>query len=86
MSLGDEFKDEIVYGTFYAVEIPGEGIINFPQDDYTEAELMAMLEVDEVNEVTGYFVEVLHEETGELQWHGPFSDEAEVMDYLEDLS
>ena len=78
-------KDEIVYGTFYQVEIPNEGMAYFPQSDYTEAELMALFEVDTVNEVTGYFVEVLEEETGELVWHGPFDNEDDLEDHLIDL-
>ena len=86
MSLGDEFKDEIVYGSFWSVEVPGEGTFNYPQQDYTVDELMALLEVDEVNEVTGYFVELLDDDTGELIWHGPFDNEDDLMDHLEDLN
>ena len=85
MSLDNEFKDEIVYGSFWQVEIPGEGKFSYPTEDYTSDEIMALFEVDEVEEITGYFVEVLDDETGELVWHGPFDNEDEVTDYLDDL-
>jgi len=85
MSLDNEIKDEIVYGTFYKVEVLGEGTFNYPQADYTVDELMALFDVDEVNEVTGYFVELLDDETGELIWHGPFDNEDEIEDHLDNL-
>ena len=85
MSLGDEYKEELVYGSFWHLEVPGEGEFNFPTTDYTVNELRDLYEVDEIDEVTGYFVEVCEEETMELLWHGPFGDENEAACYLEDL-
>ena len=85
MSLGDEFKDEIMFGEFYQVDVPGEGKFNYPAADYTPAELMAMFEIDEVTEVTGYFVELLDDETQELVWHGPFDSVEEIEDHLDNL-
>ena len=85
MSLDDEFKEEIVHGTFWQVEVPNEGMAYFPQEDYTMSELMALFEVDTVNEATGYFVELMEEDTGELSWHGPFDNEDDLEDHLVDL-
>jgi hypothetical protein len=80
----DDPKDEIVYGTFFQVEIPGEGIANFPTTEYSEDEVLAITEIDEINEVEGYFCEVL-DDTGFPQWIGPFDSEDELIDHLSDL-
>jgi hypothetical protein len=80
----DNPEEEIVHGTFYQVEIPGEGIANFPTSEYTLDEVMAITEIDEVAEVEGYFCEVL-DDTGFPQWIGPFDNEDELIDHLTDL-
>lgn len=80
----EDTTEEIVYGTFYQVEIPGDGIVNFPTGEYTLDEVMAVTEVDEVNEVSGYFCEIL-DDKGFPQWIGPFDNEDELIDHLTDL-
>ena len=80
----DEVRDEVIYGEFFQVEIPGYGVQNFPTSEYSLDEVIALTDIDEVNMVSGYFAEVADEDE-KPQWIGPFDDEDELVEHVADL-
>ena len=83
-NMQDEMKDAIEYGTFYQVEIENEGFVNFKPSDYTVDEVMALTGADEVEQVTGYFIEA-PDEDGLNYWIGPFDSEEDLIEHMEDM-